>query len=216
MASVPSLPPALAATCPALASVLPPTVAHCPATATLSVPEVAARLSSFVELFEGVRASTANLAPMLDLLRDNCEEFYVEPTACRHAENFRHSGYVKIAWRHEAKISKKEKTLTPFIDVRVYGPSESTKNPNRYLPHRPYELTISAGVQFKSFSGTTEGLADALAYGKDCVRRLKAKDFCEHCRYDGTLDSEAPPQKRFKATPLPVCAECAIKKSLDL
>ena len=75
---------------------------------------------------------------------------------------------------------------------------------------------VHADVEYKKFPDTTEGLADALAFGKDCMRRLKSGEFCEDCRYDSKPNSEEPPRKRFRATPLPVCAECAFKKSVGV
>ena len=200
------------------ASSLPALAATCPALAALTLPEVAANVAGCTELFEGVQATAANLAPMLEQVRKYGYTCYLDRVWDANVSEDRRYG--QAMHRGSVRIEKFEqgprKQRTTQLDVRVEGPSEHIKMPAYVQNPSGPTMRAHADVAYKKFPDTIEGLADALAFGKDSMRRLRFFDICEDCRYDGKRDSEEPPKKKFKATPLPVCAECALKKSLGM
>ena len=212
---------AMAASAPSstgAASSLPALAATCPALAALTLPEVAANVAGCTELFEGVQATAANLAPMLERVRKYGYTCYLDKVWDANVIEDRRYG--RLTHRGSVRIEKFEqgprKQRTTQLDVRVEGPSEHVKMPAYVQNPSCPTIRAHADVAYKKFPDTIEGLADALAFGKDSMRRLKSGDFCETCRYDGKRDSEEHPKKKFKATPLPLCAECALKKSLGM
>jgi len=200
------------------ASSLPALAATCPALAALTLPEVAANVAGCTELFEGVQATAANLAPMLERVRKYGYVYHLD--RCLDANVTSDRRYGQVTHRGSVRIEKFEqgprKQRTTQLDVRVEGPSEHIRMPAYVQNPSGPTMRAHADVAYKKFPDTIEGLADALAFGKDSMRRLRFFDICEDCRYDGKRDSEEHPKKKFKATPLPLCAECALKKSLGM
>ena len=159
--------------------------------AALALPEVVAAVDAFNELLPGVPASKENLQQLWNFLVEKivlCGSFYAMMTDdCSIIFNI---------------IERTRKNQDGTLHVSVSGPLER-------VGEREHDLR-RAVVDCKRFPASPDGLAGALAWGKQMAQRVRGRDFCERCRVDGGRI----PYKRLRAHPMPLCEGCTLEVSL--
>jgi hypothetical protein len=161
--------------------------------AALETSDIVRHIDSCTGLFPGVAASTENLQPLWE---------HISETKCWvNGEDD-----VTITMVHHDDDVMEEKNPRLYIDIE--GPDETIASDVQgfWAPQR-------AHIDRKSFDGSIDGLAEALAYAKNTADRVRRKEFCSRCCSDGLKKVEGKlvfPVKKLKARPLPYCAECTI------